>query len=182
MGECANIIADVTEEGVGHGHSSIERKVAKKLRLLEMMDYAALRDEWRRFYRSQPPKRVARELLLLGVAWKVQEKAYGGHSAVIKRRLSKLSESLDETDTVHQNRTAQLKPGAKLIREWHGRTHTVTALDDGFEWQGEQWRSLSVIARRITGARWSGPRFFGLSKTPSVVFLDQAADVGSDNA
>jgi hypothetical protein len=57
-----------------------------------------------------------------------------------------------------------LKPGTKLVREWHGRVHTVSVLDDGFEYQGERHRSLTHIAQRITGARWSGPRFFGISK------------------
>jgi hypothetical protein len=182
MEDSLNNTGGVTQEEIVSSFSEVERTVAEKLRLLESMDYVVLRDEWRRLYRSNPPKRVARELLLLGVAWKVQEKAYGGHSAIVKRRLVKLSETLGENDAVNQNRTAQLKPGAKLIREWHGRTHTVIALDDGFEWQGERWRSLSVIARRITGARWSGPRFFGLRKTTGAVPLAQTAGGGTDNA
>ncbi|MGI9450483.1 MAG: DUF2924 domain-containing protein [Geminicoccaceae bacterium] len=61
-------------------------------------------------------------------------------------------------------RMTKLKPGARLMRAWQGRTHTVLVLDDGFEWQGERHGSLSAIARKITGTRWSGPRFFGLDK------------------
>jgi len=182
MENCTHDAADVTLENVVSSYPGNGCVVTERLQLLDAMDYAALRDEWRRLYRSNPPKRVARELLLLGVAWKVQEKAYGGHSAVVKRRLVKLSETLGEDDALNQIRIAQLKPGAKLIREWHGTTHTVIALDDGFEWQGERWRSLSMIARRITGAHWSGPRFFGLRKMPGTVSLVQTADGGTDNA
>ena len=176
-----NIAVDASQDNV-HRHTRNKRGVAEKLRLLEAMDYNALRNEWRRLYRSQPPKRVARELLLLGVAWKVQVTAYGGHSAAIKRRLANLSDTLGVGSDIGQSRTAQLKPGAKLIREWHGRTHTVIALQDGFDWQGERWRSLSVIARKITGTRWSGPRFFGLVNTPGSVQLDKAGNDGSYNA
>lgn len=60
-------------------------------------------------------------------------------------------------------RIERLKPGAKLVREWQGESHRITVLEEGFEWRGERWRSLSVIAREITGAHWSGPRFFGLN-------------------
>jgi hypothetical protein len=177
-----NIAVGASHENNDRNCTRSDRAVNEKLRLLEAMDYSALRDEWRRLYRSQPPKRVARELLLLGIAWKVQEKAYGGHSAAIRRRLANLSNALGEGSDIRQSRTAQLKPGAKLIREWHGRSHTVIALEDGFEWQGERWRSLSVIARKITGTRWSGPRFFGLVNAPCSVHLAQVTDGGPDNA
>jgi hypothetical protein len=100
---------------------------------------------------------------MLGVAWKIQEQAYGGLGAATKRRLADLAKSMERDGDVTRNRVARLKPGAKLIREWRGETHTVVVLDDGFQWKGSQWRSLSVIAREITGVHWSGPRFFGLN-------------------
>ena len=134
--------------------------VSLKLLALEQMDYATLRSEWRRLYRVHPPKRVARELLMLGVAWKIQEQACGGLSAATKRHLADLAKTMKRDGDITRNRVARLKPGAKLVREWHGKTHTVIVLDDGFEWRGQHWRSLSAIARKITGARWSGPRFF----------------------
>ena len=134
--------------------------VSARLQALEQMDYATLRSEWRRLYRAEPPKRVARDLLLLGVGWKIQEQAFGGLGTATKRRLAELSKTLQRDGDVTRNRVAHLKPGAKLIREWHGKTHTVIVLDDGFEWNGRRWQSLSAIAREITGARWSGPRFF----------------------
>ncbi len=137
--------------------------MAARLQALEQMDYATLSSEWRRLYRSPAPKRVARDLLMLGVAWKIQEQAYGGLGARTKRRLADMAKVMDRDGDVTRNRVARLKPGAKLVREWHGKTHTVTVIDEGFEWKGRHWRSLSVIAREITGVHWSGPRFFGLN-------------------
>ncbi len=142
-----------------------EDAVAARLQALEGMTYDGLRTEWRRLYRAHPPKRVARDLLVLGVAWKIQEQAFGGLGAATKRRLAGLAKTLEQDGDVTRSRVARLKPGARLIREWRGETHTVIVLDDGFEWRGQRWRSLSVIAREITGAHWSGPRFFGLNET-----------------
>ena len=138
--------------------------LAARLRALDALSYAELRGEWRRLYRSLPPKRVARELLLLGVAWKVQEQALGGLGAALKRILAGLTDTLERDGDVKRNRVVQLKPGAKLVREWHGKTHTVLVLDEGFEWRGKRWRSLTTIAKAISGAHWSGPRFFGLHR------------------
>ena len=137
--------------------------VAAQLRALEPMDGAGLRAEWRRLYRSTPPKRVSRELLILGVAWKIQERAQGGFSAATKRRLAALTQSLAQDGDIRRARVTRPKPGSRLIREWGGRTHSVAVSEDGFEWNGKTWRSLSAIAREITGAHWSGPRFFGVT-------------------
>ena len=70
---------------------------------------------------------------------------------------------MERDGDVTQNRVARLKPGAKLVREWRGEVHTVIVMEDGFEWKGGHRRSLSAIAREITGVHWSGPRFFGLN-------------------
>ena len=145
--------------------ASSKDPVAVKLQALAELDHDALRAEWRRLYRAHPPKRVSRDLLTLGVAWKVQERAYGGLGATTKRRLADLAKTMDQDGDLARSRVARLKPGARLIREWRGETHTVIVLEDGFEWREERWRSLSVIAREITGAHWSGPRFFGLNET-----------------
>ncbi len=137
-------------------------EVATRLTVLGEMDYDALQHEWRRLYRQHPPRRVSRDLLMLGVAWKIQEKAYGGLGAATKRRLANLAHAMEQDGDIARNRVAHLKPGAKLLREWQGKTHTVIVLEDGFEWEGKRRRSLSAIARTITGAHWSGPRFFGV--------------------
>jgi hypothetical protein len=143
--------------------ASSEDAVTVKLQALAEMNYDSLRAEWRRLYRAPPPKRVSRDLLMLGVGWKVQERAYGGLGVATKRRLADLAKTMERNGDVTRNRVARLKPGARLVREWRGEIHTVIVLEDGFEWKGTQWRSLSVIAREITGIHWSGPRFFGLN-------------------
>ena len=139
-------------------------QIAAKLQALERMDCTALRTEWRRLYRAHPPRRISRDLLKLGVAWKIQEQAYGGLGAAATRRIVDLDKEMKRDGDVTRSRVTPLKPGAKLVREWRGETHTVIVLEDGFEWRGNHWRSLSVIAREITGGHWSGPRFFGLSE------------------
>ena len=146
------------EDGIGAAEA-----VGARLAALNGMTCDALRAEWRRLYRQEPPKRVSRDLLILGVAWKIQEQTYGGLSATSKRRLAELARDLDRDGDIARARIERLKPGAKLVREWQGESHRVTVLEEGFEWRGERWRSLSVVAREITGTHWSGPRFFGLN-------------------
>ena len=136
--------------------------LAAKLAALPEMAAVDLRAEWRRLHRAHPPQRIGRHLLELGVAWKLQERAYGGLSAAMKRRLAELAKTMDEKGDLAKARVVRLKPGAKLVREWRGETHDVLVLEDGFQWRGQRWRSLSAIASEISGTHWSGPRFFGL--------------------
>ena len=136
---------------------------------LEALTTADLQIEWRRLYRTMPPTRLSRDLLMRGVAYGVQEQAHGGLSLGTKRRLRSLSDGADQRGRVAAAPAFTLKPGTKLVREWHGHAHMVSVLDDGFEYQGEHYPSLTRIARRITGVHWSGPLFFGISKRPRVV-------------
>ena len=96
--------------------------------------------------------------MLKALAHEIQCRAFGDLSAATRRLLR---QALAADGTTH--RTRQLAPGARLIREWNGRTHEVAVVADGFRWQGRTWSSLSRIAREITGTAWSGPRFFGLT-------------------
>ena len=132
---------------------------------LSEMDAPELRAEWRRLYRSHPPKLLRRDLLELGVAWKLQERVLGGLSAVTKRQLAELAQTMATTSDLAKARKVSLKPGARIIREWNGETHEVLVVQDGFLWRDKTWRSLSAIAREMTGTHWSGPRFFGLTGT-----------------
>jgi len=138
------------------------RDLAERLTALGQLTHTDLRAEWRRLYRANPPKRINRDLLELAVAWKLQEKALGGLGASIRRQVGNLAQTMESKGDLTKARAVKLRPGAKLIREWHGETHDVLVLDDGFRWRGQHWRSLSIIAREITGTHWSGPRFFGL--------------------
>jgi hypothetical protein len=129
-----------------------------------------LRREWRRLYHHDPP-RISRDLLVLGVAYRIQEIEHGGLGKATLRKLQTLAKTLRATGRVGPTPSLSLKPGARLVREWRGRAHTVTVTEDGFEYAGTNYPSLTKIAREITGAHWSGPRFFAL----------QAKDRGGQN-
>ncbi len=137
-----------------------------KLTALTVMDGDGLTREWRRLYRSHPPPHIRRDLLVLAIAWKLQERVYGGLTAAQKRKLAGITEELKKGENLSAGPAIRMKPGLRLVREWRGETHTVLVLEDGFEWNGQRRRSLSAIARAITGTQWSGPRFFGLKPRP----------------
>ena len=119
-----------------------------------------LRLAWRQLHRTEPPQGLSRDLLIRALAHQLQEQSYGGTGRALRRRLQALTgERGGSFDP-----GAVLKTGTTLVRQWRGHTHAVLVRDDGFEYEGQPYRSLSVIAKRITGAHWSGPRFFGLTK------------------
>ena len=140
-------------------------EMAVEIGTLAGLDLFALRERWRTLYGSEPPRRMSRELMIRAVAYRMQENAFGGLSRAAKARLIAASEAGGRSETkVSRARTDRIiKPGTKFLREWNGRTHEVMALaDGGFVYRGTVFRSLSAIAREITGTRWSGPTFFGL--------------------
>jgi hypothetical protein len=134
--------------------------ISAEIARLEDLAIDALRNEWQRLYQTSPPKRLSRDILLRGITYRLQELAHAGLSKGTLRRLrSSISE---DRSSRRRRRSVSFKAGTRLIREWHGQTHTVVILDEGVEWRGQRYPSLSVVAREITGAHWSGPRFFGL--------------------
>jgi hypothetical protein len=135
-------------------------ELASKLTSLASLTIFELRNEWRRHHRMPPPKRLSRDLLIRGIAYKLQERVWGG---LPPSALKKLERFRSRTET--KSPPPSLRPGTKLIRDWGGTTHAVIVLKTGFEWRGKTYRSLSTIAKAITGAHWSGPRFFGLRQT-----------------
>ena len=131
---------------------------------------AATRDlkiAWRRLYRTQPPRCMPRELMIRAIAYRLQERVHGGLAPAAKRRLRSLVTEIAEKGAQVFDPGVALKPGARLVREWAGRTHTVIVLEDGFDYDGERYPSLTRIAGKITGAHWSGPRFFGIGRSGS---------------
>jgi hypothetical protein len=136
--------------------------LAARLAALEQMELEPLRAEWLRLYRTAPPPRLSRDLMARGIATKLQEAVHGGLHPAARRKLASLAAARRAPSETHVAPIALLRPGAMLVRTWRGQTHTVQVLQDGFEHQGQRYRSLSQIARTITGAHWSGPRFFGL--------------------
>jgi hypothetical protein len=120
-----------------------------------------LSERWRQHYRTAPPKGISRRLLIRAVAYGMQVKRYGGLKPAVRRQLRKVAAG-GSTQAAANLKSAKIAPGMRLIREWNGSSHVVEAVDGGFVWNGKRYGSLSAVARAITGARWSGPRFFGL--------------------
>ena len=138
--------------------------VAKALVRLSEVTIFELRGEWRRLHRMPPPMRLSRDLLIRGIIYKLQERAYGGLSMATARKLERASADPLGRGAAKPTPSVSLRPGTRLVREWRGVTHTALIHADGIEWRGQRYRSLSVVARKITGARWSSPRFFGLRR------------------
>jgi hypothetical protein len=144
-----------------------------------------LRQQWYALYKSEASPHLSRELLVRAVAYRMQELALGGLRPQRQRQLRQVALEFNQTGEIRRRPRPELKPGTRLVREWRGRTYEVLVLDDGFSWQGGQYRSLSAVARKITGTPWSGPLFFGLKQNPSAPLrLSQPAgdQIGSSNA
>ena len=120
-------------------------------------------ERWQALYRADPPKGISRLLLVRAIAYEMQAKRFGELRPATSRRLSKLVHGPAGAESVKTVTPPKLKPGARLVREWNGTSHVVEVIEGGFVWRGERHSSLSAIAHAITGARWSGPRFFGLN-------------------
>ena len=122
-----------------------------------------LRRAWLTLHHTGPPLGLSRDLIIRGLADKLQQRAHGGPSRALQRRLQILAGEFEKGARSFDPGII-LKTGATLVRQWRGYTHTVLVREDGFEYDGRRYRSLTVIAEQITGAHWSGPRFFGLTK------------------
>lgn len=144
------------------GVTTRDLEVSRRLEALSDLTPDELRREWRRLYRSQPP-RLSRDLLVRAIAYRIQELRYGGLSKTMRRKLASLVEARDSGAEIAKEGAQRIRVGARVVREWNGRTHIVAVEEDGFSYAGQSYRSLSAIARKITGARWSGPRFFSLT-------------------
>lgn len=125
---------------------------------------ATLSASWQAIHGRPPPKGISRRLLEYAAAYAAQAKMYGGLDPANWRKLLKLADGnkTQKPATPRCGDTMVLSRGSRLVREWRGRTHAVEVADGGFLYDGKRYRSLSEIARAITGTRWSGPVFFGL--------------------
>jgi hypothetical protein len=139
--------------------------LAERMRNLEGLRSDVLKAEWKRLYRSLPPGGMSRDLLIRAIAFKLQERLHSGLSRAIKNKLLSIGADI-EIGGREKAPAISLRAGARLIREWQGKSHQVLVLEDGFEYQGNRYKSLSRIASDITGTHWSGPRFFGLKRRP----------------
>src|SRR6266550_3101198 len=141
-------------------------ELSQRIVALNELTAQQLRDEWRRLYRGQPP-RLSRDLLIRTIAYRMQELAYGGLSKATQRKLDALTKELKVKGSIVVTPDLSFRPGTRLVREWRGKTHTVVVTEDGFKYAGNDFSSLTKIAHAITGAHWSGPRFFGLIRKPA---------------
>jgi len=133
---------------------------------LDRLSRSELRLIWTQELGDQPPATLGRDILALGVAHARQERRQGGLSKPVLRELDRLLDQVLRGDRAEKPAAALMpslpRSGTVLVREWHGTTHHVTIVNDGFLWNGSSYRSLSGIARAITGTKWNGPRFFGM--------------------
>jgi hypothetical protein len=145
------------------GRSSDPRELDSEIAGLVDRSTQELQRTWRTLHHTGPPPGLSRDLIIRRLADKLQQRAHGGPSRALHRRLQILAGEFEKGARSFDPGIVP-KTGATLMRQWRGRTHTVFVGEDGFEYEGDRYRSLTVIAERITGAHWSGPRFFGLSK------------------
>jgi hypothetical protein len=137
--------------------------IPARLAALKTTPTPELKSQWRELFETEPPP-FNRRYLESRLAYRIQELAYGGLKPETVKRQEMLGEQLDGGNITLRRIRADLKPiaGTRLVREWQGIEQTVTVLADGYEWQGRPYRSLSSVARAITGTRWNGWIFFGL--------------------
>jgi hypothetical protein len=121
-----------------------------------------LRERWKILSGMAPGGSISRSFLIRAVAYRLQEQAFGGLKPSTRRQLARVAEETADGNSRKKPQSRKAGTGTILVREWQGNAHRVTVLDDGLAFNGKRYRSLSEVAREITGSRWSGPRFFGL--------------------
>jgi hypothetical protein len=132
--------------------------LAEELKILTRLGREDLIVWWVALYGGAPPPRISRNLMIRAVAYKMQERVHGGLSASTRRALT------DKSPSATTLPPPETRPGTVLLREWRGVTHQVAVVEGGVLYRGKRRRSLSEVARLITGSRWSGPTFFGLKQ------------------
>jgi hypothetical protein len=153
------------------GPSDIEAEIAY---LLDQSTQE-LRLAWHKRHRAEPPFGMSRDLLIRSLACELQQRADGSPNRALCRRLQTLAAALERgARPVDPGRV--VKAGSTLVRQWRGHMHNVLVGENGFEYEGQRYRSLTVIAERITGTHWSGPRFFGVTKRARGSLLAEAGD------
>lgn len=138
--------------------AEVEDEIAK----LGELPRPVLVERWTTCHGTAPPRGIGRQLLELSAAYALQASVYGGLGRKRQKQLLSLSRFGD--GGAGSDVSPALKPGSRLVRVWNGRSHHVEVTEHGFEWNGQAFKSLSAVAREITGTRWSGPRFFGVGR------------------
>ncbi len=143
--------------------ASTEQRIEAEVARLSELGLQDLRKAWVRHLGGPVPKHQSEDLLRRRLAYALQVKAYGGLRRQTKRRLRQLYKAFTASAQFTPLRNRDLKPGSVLNREWKGLMHNVHVLEEGFEYRGQRYESLSEVAAAITGSKWSGPQFFGFN-------------------
>jgi len=163
------------DNGLGRPRRPDITEVESQIAGLANRSTQELRVAWRQLHRTGPPLGLSRDLLIRALAHQLQERTHGGPSRALRRRLQSLV-GASERGTMAVDPGLMLKTGTTLVRQWRGHMHTVLVHNDGFEHEGQRYRSLTAIAERITEAHWSGPRFFGLTRARVLWQVPRSAD------
>ena len=150
----------LSEHSLQRSEGEMKREISQKLSELPHLDRKRLHALWFDLFGRNVSPKVRREILIPMLAYRMQEKARGGLTTAIVKQLKALADH----PSAERPATARPTVGTRFVREWQGSLHEVTMLADGYEYRGNTYGSLSEIARKITGTRWSGPAFFGLKK------------------
>ena len=144
-------------------------RIPGQIARLRNLSRSELLDLWRKLYRKAAPPGIRREILVPFLTYRIQELAYGGLNPKALAELHRIAKAIEKNGKSNDAFTRpRIKTGTRLIRQWRGQTHEVYITESGYEYHGVGYRSLSEIARKITGTRWSGPAFFGLKRINSV--------------
>lgn len=146
---------------------SVVNPFASELESLAGQPVKTLRTIWSDRLGTEPPAIRSREVMVRLLAWRLQAEARGGLDVASERKLREIAVAFDRDGTYEPKLRRDLSPGVVVTREWKGVVHRVAVTTGGFEYDGRRFKSLSDIARTITGTRWSGPRFFGLEQRPA---------------
>src|SRR5216684_9063959 len=146
-----------------HGVSEVQaEKLAQDLKDLGTRGDDELKERWRSLYGTEPPRKIHRSLLIPAIAYRMQENALGALKPSARRHLMRVARNAADGRQAPGYPSLSPKPGTVLVRDWGGITHQVKVLEDGILFRSKRYKSLSEVARIITGTRWSGPLFFGL--------------------
>jgi Protein of unknown function (DUF2924) len=144
--------------------ATLKASLNQQLAALPKMDRKALQGLWERLFLKPPNRSLRREILIPIIAYRLQEVAHGGLKGSIEKQLRALAADGSHRRNFAEGLTLRHKAGTRYVREWQGKLHEVSVLPEGYEYNDHIYRSLSEIARNITGTRWSGPAFFGLKR------------------
>ena len=138
--------------------------IPERIALLKLSSIVELKQQWRALYNSKPPLRISRKLLIRAVAYRIQEQVCGGLKSSTRRLLIRIANDARSGQPLKFVPDAPAPAGTVLMREWRGVTHEVRVLDRGVLYKRRRYRSLTEVAKVITGAHWNGPQFFGLRR------------------